>query len=66
MFVTYNKSNDISESTKYEDRFFSPYTFNWMTRSRVDITSAEVESIKQDSLLKLLFIKKSDMDNISD
>ena len=60
MFVTYNKSNDISESTKYEDRFFSPYMFNWMTRSRVDITSAEVEAIKQNSVLKLLFIKKSD------
>ena len=60
MFVTYNKSDDISESTKYEDRFFSPYIFNWMTRSRVDITSAEVEAIKQNSLLKLLFIKKND------
>lgn len=60
MFVTYNKSNDISDSTKYEDRFVSPYMFNWMTRSRVDITSPEVNAIKKKSTLKLLFIKKSD------
>lgn len=60
MFVTYNKSDDISDSTKYEDRFVSPYMFNWMTRSRVDITSPEVDAIKQKSTVKLLFVKKSD------
>ena len=60
IFVTYNKSDDISESTKYEDRFVSPYMFNWMTRSRVDLTSPEVDAIQKKSTLKLLFIKKSD------
>lgn len=60
IFVTYNKDDGISESIKYKDRFVNPTLFNWMTRSRVDITSPEVTAIEKSSTLKLLFIKKSD------
>lgn len=60
IFVTYNKDDGISESIKYKDRFVNPTLFNWMTRSRVDITSPEVTAIEKPSTLKLLFIKKSD------
>lgn len=63
IFVTYNKQDDISESTKYEDEFINPYCFSWMTRSRVRLDSGEVHAIddyKTSGLRILLFIKKSD------
>lgn len=60
IFVTYKKDENISESTKYDDRFASPTIFNWQTRSRVNIDSPEVVAIEQPETLKLLFIKKSD------
>ena len=58
IFVTYKKDENISESTKYDDRFASPTIFNWQTRSRVNIDSPEVVAIEQPETLKLLFIKK--------
>ena len=60
IFVTYKKDENISESTKYDDRFASHTVFNWQTRSRVNIESPEVVAIKKPETLKLLFIKKSD------
>ena len=65
MFVTYNKEDDISASTKYEDRFISPKVFSWMTRSRVSIESREVLQIQDPNVRKLLFVKKSDSDGTS-
>lgn len=58
IFVTYKKDENISESTKYDDRFASPTIFNWQTRSRVNIDSPEVVAIEQPETLKLLFIKR--------
>ena len=60
IFVTYEKSDDISESTKYEDRFIAPDRFSWMTRSRVQLDSREVPKIQSPLTRKLLFVKKSD------
>ena len=60
IFVTYEKSDDISESTKYEDRFIAPDRFSWMTRSRVRLDSREVPKIQSPLTRKLLFVKKSD------
>lgn len=60
MFVTYNKGENISASTRYADHFTSPQDFTWQTRNRVSLTSPEVIEIEKDSTLKLLFIKKSD------
>ena len=59
IFVTYEKSDDISESTKYEDRFIAPDRFSWMTRSRVRLDSREVPKIQSPLTRKLLFVKKS-------
>ena len=62
IFVTYNKDADISESTRYEDHFESPYVFSWMTRSRLRLDSPEVVKIIQAQKTGLdvrLFIKKS-------
>ncbi len=60
IFVTYQKSDDISESTQYEDSFIDRSHFHWWTRSKVTIESKEVNEIRKSSTLKLLFIKKND------
>ena len=63
IFVTYEKKEDISETTKYEDQFIDPQIFSWMTRSRVSLTSPESQEIihyKENGLKIYLFIKKSD------
>ena len=63
IFVTYEKNEDISESTKYEDQFINKEIFSWMTRSRVKLTSREPQAIinyKETDLGIHLFIKKSD------
>jgi superfamily II DNA or RNA helicase/HKD family nuclease len=63
IFVTYNKKEDISSSTKYEDEFIDPHYFSWMTRSRVTLESPEMIAIrnsKESGLRIPLFIKKSD------
>ena len=63
IFVTYEKKEDISESTKYDDHFETPHIFSWMTRSNVKIESREPQEIinHEESGLKIyLFVKKSD------
>ncbi len=63
IFVTYEKKEDISESTKYEDQFVDHSTFSWMTRSNVRMDSREAQDIihaEENGLRIYLFIKKSD------
>jgi hypothetical protein len=63
IFVTYEKSEDISESTKYEEHFINRNIFSWMTRSRVSLDSSESQEIihhNENGLKIYLFIKKSD------
>jgi len=62
IFVTYEKADDISESTKYEDHFINSRQFNWMTRPRRKVDSADVVRIRnhRDGLRISLFVKKSD------
>ncbi len=60
MFVTYHKSEDISESTQYEDAFIDRSTFSWMTRSRKTLQSEEVRTILSSDCDSYLFVKKSD------
>lgn len=63
IFVTYEKNEDISESTKYEDQFVNKEIFSWMTRSRVKLESKEAQAIinhEKTCLGIYLFIKKSD------
>lgn len=61
IFVTYNKKEDISSSTKYEDEFETRDVFSWMTRSNVKLTSKEPKEIINNKDLKIhLFINKSD------
>lgn len=63
IFVTYNKEDHISESTKYKDEFINSQQFSWMTRSRVKMDSKEIarlQACEKTGLRILLFIKKSD------
>lgn len=72
IFVTYEKEDNISDTTKYPDEFerissnpeeFSSKIFSWMTRSRVTLSSPEAQQIihaKESGLKVLLFLKKSD------
>ncbi|WP_461463714.1 DUF3427 domain-containing protein [Methanobrevibacter sp.] len=63
IFVTYEKKEDISSSTKYQDEFESRDIFSWMTRSKVKLESKEAQSIinyEKTNLKIHLFIKKSD------
>lgn len=63
IFVTYEKKDDIANSTKYEDQFINNQLFSWMTRSKVSLESPESQKIINYSKIGLkiyLFIKKCD------
>ena len=63
IFVTYEKKEDIANSTKYEDQFINNQLFSWMTRSKVSLENPESQKIinyKEIGLKIYLFIKKSD------
>lgn len=63
IFVTYHKADDISESTKYEDRFLDDTHFEWMSKSKRTLNSPDVKSIlqaKENNTLLPLFVKKDD------
>ncbi len=63
IFVTLNKSEDISESTKYIEGFVNRNTFNWKTRSRVRLDSKDVVALrdyKKNNIQLHLFVKKAD------
>ncbi len=61
IFVNYHKEDHISSTTKYEDHFSSPSRFHWMTKSRRNLGSNDVVTIKnyRSGLRLPLFIKKS-------
>lgn len=62
IFVNYNKAEDISDTTKYEDAFISNVHFTWFSKSKRTISSPDVQSIlkhKENNMRIPLFIKKS-------
>lgn len=63
IFVTYEKNEDISDSTKYEDQFVNEDQFSWLTRNRVTLESQESQQLihfRENGLKIYLFVKKSD------
>lgn len=60
LFVNYQKDNDISASTKYEDEFLDKSVFAWMSKNKRKIASPDVQSIlgKKGEMRLPLFIKK--------
>ncbi|WP_367756148.1 DUF3427 domain-containing protein [Flavobacterium sp. WC2430] len=61
IFVNYHKEEEISESTKYEDKFVNAKEFDWMSKSNRKINSNDVQSIlgKNGPIRLPLFIKKN-------
>jgi len=66
IFVTYDKSEDISETINYDDKFINREYFSWMSRDNRKIDSNELKPIVNynDDLDIELFIKKSDDEGI--
>lgn len=63
IFVTYHKAADISETTKYEDKFVNPQCLQWMSKSKRKLSSPDVQIIinaQQAGTLLPLFVKKDD------
>ena len=63
IFVTYDKSEGISETTKYEDGFIDNTRFSWMSRSRRTSTTDEVAALinqPKNNIKIMLFVKKND------
>ena len=63
IFVTFEKKESISASTKYVEGFISDSEFSWMTRSNVRMDSSETTALrnfKETDLRIPLFLKKSD------
>ena len=58
-FVTYKKSDKISQSTQYNDHFINEETFAWESRSNRKIESSEIQQVIKSNLIQL-FVKKSD------
>lgn len=65
IFITYHKAEDVSDSTAYEDRFVSPRTIRWFTRSRLTLDSNEVKRILDPANPPRLhiFVKKDDAES---
>jgi superfamily II DNA or RNA helicase/HKD family nuclease/SOS-response transcriptional repressor LexA len=56
-FVTYHKSDDITESTNYNDHFIDQNIFAWESRSNRKVSSPEIQNVIKSKRI-LLFIKK--------
>lgn len=65
IFVTYDKSEDISETINYNDHFINKGTFSWMSRNNRKVSSKELEPlVDYDDLDIELFIQKSNDEGI--
>ncbi|MFS1664417.1 DEAD/DEAH box helicase [Streptococcus sp. zg-JUN1979] len=63
IFITYHKSDDISDTIKYEDELLSESTLKWFSKSRRKLISSDVQTImtSQENGLRLeLFVIKDD------
>jgi superfamily II DNA or RNA helicase/HKD family nuclease len=63
IFTTYKKSDNISATTKYEDRFINSSHLVYMSKSRRNLLSPDVREIscqKQNNLRIPFFAKKND------
>ncbi len=61
VFVNYQKHEDISSTTKYEDVFLNNQEFQYMSKSRRTLESSDVQTIRNyhEGFRIPLFIKKS-------
>ncbi|HDG5659014.1 TPA: DUF3427 domain-containing protein [Staphylococcus aureus] len=67
IFITYDKHEDISDSTKYEDEFLSQDELKWFTKSNRTLKSKEVQKIlshRAKGIKMYIFAQKKDDDGI--
>jgi len=67
IFVNYHKADNISDTTKYDDKFLNNMEFEWMTKSNRSLKSREVQAIRnyrKTNLRMPLFIKKHNDEGI--
>lgn len=60
IFVTLQKSDDVSASTAYQDELVDPSHLRWFTRSRRTLRSDEVRRIVNNEVDLHVFVKKDD------
>ena len=60
IFVTYHKSENISSTINYEDRFVDRSKISWMTKNGRKLNSKEVGKLISPDLNRYLFVMKSD------
>lgn len=60
IFVNYHKEEHISSTTKYDDGFINKFEFQWMSKSKRNLNSPDIQILKNHQYLRIpLFIKKS-------
>jgi len=67
IFVNYHKEDDISESTKYHDRFTSRNEFIWMSKNKRKLNSPDVNDIlsQTENQMRIpLFVKKNNSEGV--
>lgn len=66
IFINYNKSEDIDESVKYNDRFLDSHVFQWFTRKGTDLSSKInreiIRDYKNEAVTLYLFVKKDEVE----
>ena len=60
IFITYQKDEEVSASTQYEDELLDPQTVRWYTRSRKTLQSRDERAIVADEVPLHVFAKKDD------
>ncbi len=64
IFITYHKSNNISDTIKYEDGFINKNEIIYMSKSKRKLSSKDVISIGSNNYRLPLFIKKDDDEGV--
>lgn len=62
IFITYEKSDEISATTQYEDGFDDETTINWFTKSRTSLNSKREKDIANNAFPLHVFVKKDDVE----
>ncbi|CAB4947194.1 unannotated protein [freshwater metagenome] len=62
LFITLNKSDEVSASVAYEDQLLDPSTMTWFSKSNRTLASADVAPIVSNAVAIHVFVKKDDVD----
>ena len=65
IFVTLEKSDEVTASTAYQDQLLDRSTMRWFTKSNRRLTSKDVEPIVGNSVELHVFVKKDDAEGSS-